>query len=224
MRIKIVTLSGQKTEISIKLDETVEQLRLSVAQRCQIGTDQVQLTFGEVVMTEDLQTVSSYGVGDGSTIHMVVKDRITINVHVSLPDGSTQSLVVEPSEQIAMLKEKLHEKIKFQVDCMDLFFEGRHIMEGRLSHHNVRDGAKLQLRMKNINIIVKKLDGKNLPMEVSQGQTVSELKESLYHKTGVVTSQQRLVFNGRELNSGRLVDYGVRSGSIINMVGRLRGG
>ena len=195
-----------------------------MAQKHHVSIDRIRLLFSGMHMSDDQRQLASYGVSDGGTVHMVVQDQVTINITVDLPDGTSRTISVEPSGQISMLKRKLHESFGYEILYMELFYEGRQISEGRLSYHHIVDGAKLQLRLKKISIMVRKMDGKTISMEVSHVETVDQLKARLHRETGVVANQQQLQFNGKVLTSGRLAQYGVQTGSVINMVGRLRGG
>lgn len=223
MEIEVLTLSGERTALQVTPTDTVEELKHRIAQKAQIGIDQVKLIFDGANMTEDMKTVASYGVKDGSRVHMVVQDKVAINIDVNLPNGTTKRISVEPSEQIAMLKEKLREKFGYNVDNMELFYERKKIQGGRLSHFGIVDGTKLQVRLKNPNITVTITpEGRNIQVDVSQMETVNQLKERLYTETRIPSCQQYLIVNGKPFDSGRPAD--LSCGTVVQMTLKTRSG
>uniref|UniRef100_A0A3Q3LLL5 Ubiquitin-like domain-containing protein n=1 Tax=Labrus bergylta TaxID=56723 RepID=A0A3Q3LLL5_9LABR len=64
----------------------------------------------------------------------------------------------------------------------------------------------------------------HFPTRSRSCSTVSDFKAKVQTREGVAVSQQRLVFQGREMASGKLSDYCVKEHSTIDMMMRLRGG
>ncbi len=62
-------------------------------------------------------------------------------------------------------------------------------------------------------------------MMLMSTRPVDQLQTKIYNKERVPVDQQRLIFNGRQLESGtKLQEYDIASGSTIHMTLRLRGG
>jgi ubiquitin len=62
-------------------------------------------------------------------------------------------------------------------------------------------------------------------MSVSKLHTIDEVKSIVQDSEGIPPDQQRLMYEGRQLEDGRLLaDYGIKSGSVLHLVLRLRGG
>ncbi|XP_061117767.1 polyubiquitin-like [Conger conger] len=60
--------------------------------------------------------------------------------------------------------------------------------------------------------------------DVAPGETVTQFKLKVQHKEGVLVQQQWLVYESKQLEDGRtLEDYGIKAGSHINLLLRLRG-
>ncbi|XP_062389174.1 ubiquitin-like [Sardina pilchardus] len=82
----------------------------------------------------------------------------------------------------------------------------------------VQDPAPIQVFLKNDKGLIKTYD-------VVPGETVTEFKSKVYNKEKVPVEQQRLIYNGKQLEDRRkLEDYGIESGSTIHLMLRLRGG
>ncbi|WP_314916432.1 ubiquitin-like protein [Pseudomonas helleri] len=77
-----------------------------------------------------------------------------------------------------------------------------------------------------INLTIKTLTGKNLALEFDDSETtIDAVKEEISYQEGVPTDQQRLIYNGMQLEDGRtLGDYNIPDKAVIHVVLRLRGG
>jgi ubiquitin C len=73
-------------------------------------------------------------------------------------------------------------------------------------------------------ITVKTLTGKEFTIAVSSASTIYTLKGGIRDKEGTPPDQQRLIFNGRQLEDGRTVaEYNIPAGAALHLVLRLRG-
>jgi hypothetical protein len=60
-------------------------------------------------------------------------------------------------------------------------------------------------------------------MEVQDGDTIGSIKAKIHEKEGIPVDQQRLVFNGKQLEDNMKVgDYGIQADSSIHLVLRLK--
>ncbi|KAI1419500.1 hypothetical protein F5Y12DRAFT_777565 [Xylaria sp. FL1777] len=78
---------------------------------------------------------------------------------------------------------------------------------------------------RDFSVTVVTLTGGINHIQCSRTDTIDSLKESIQDLEGIPTDEQRLIFNGKQLEDGRtLSDYNVEKNSVIHMVLRLRGG
>lgn len=74
-------------------------------------------------------------------------------------------------------------------------------------------------------IFIKTLQGKTLTLDVSDTDSIASIKNKIFEKEGIPVEQQRLVFNGKQLEDNQTIaDYNIEENSNIHLVLRLRGG
>ena len=72
-------------------------------------------------------------------------------------------------------------------------------------------------------ILIKTLQGKTITLDVSDTDTISSIKDKIRDIEGIPSDQQRLVFNGKQLEDNQTIgDYGIQADSNIHLVLRLR--
>lgn len=70
-----------------------------------------------------------------------------------------------------------------------------------------------------VSIFVKVLSGKHISLEVELTDLVETVKEKIQEETGIPAEQQRLIFDGRQMEDGHtLQEYGVQKDSTLHLV------
>lgn len=76
-----------------------------------------------------------------------------------------------------------------------------------------------------MHVKVKTLTGRDIPIDIEPSDKIIRVKEMMEEKEGIPPSQQRLIFNGSQLNDDSTVqESNISAGSSLHLVLTLRGG
>uniref|UniRef100_A0A8C2HFI4 ISG15 ubiquitin like modifier n=1 Tax=Cyprinus carpio TaxID=7962 RepID=A0A8C2HFI4_CYPCA len=152
---------------------------------------------------------------------------------IRLLGGDGKRLVVNGEATVGELKQRISQlfgeppyKQKLSAD------NGTHISleddSRTLSSYGLHSGSVVSLLITNpgpFQVFVKNEEGQTGTYDVDVNETVDQLQTKIFNKLRVPKDQQRLVYNGKQLEPGRkLQDYNITPLSTIHMVFRLRGG
>lgn len=156
-----------------------------------------------------------------------------MDIMVVMLNGISVTLTVNPSDTVATLKLRIQEKLGVVNYKQRLIVDnGRKIPlnddSKTLSSYGLQSGARVSLlitQQTKIEVTIRNEKGKSNIYEVEPDEVVRNLKTKVECREGVPASQQRLLYQSRDMEDAmRLSDYGVTNMSAIDLVLRLRGG
>ncbi|XP_065106818.2 polyubiquitin-like [Paramisgurnus dabryanus] len=95
-----------------------------------------------------------------------------------------------------------------------------------LSSYNLHSGSTVMVLIKKpIQVFVKNENDITHTYDVDAEEKVDDLQKKIFNKDGTPPNQQRLIYNGKQLEPGKMLqDYNITSGSTIYKTLCLRGG
>jgi len=161
-----------------------------------------------------------------------------MRLFISPQEGRTFSIEIDPTNSIRYVKMKIKEQNGMPADEQFLMFSGGVLRNDvSVSEYGICDEKTLYLvsflpvpetkestpSCDEMEVTVKDLTGRVLHLSVCSSDCLEVLKQKCTDATGVPPDQQRIIFQGRQLEDGHtLSDYHIQKGSVLHMVLRLR--
>lgn len=148
-------------------------------------------------------------------------------------NGNTKRLIVDCNATVGHLKQLISQHFNVNPFQQKLSANnGQRINldddSRSLSSYGLHSGSTIAFIITNtgpMQVFVRNEKGITSTYEVDPNETVDQLQRKIYNKERVPVDQQRLIYNGRQLDSGRMLQYyDITNQSTIHMTLRLRGG
>lgn len=157
-----------------------------------------------------------------------------MDVTVVMMDGTAHRLTVSPADTVGSLKAKIHNQMGFLPERQRLVLvsgaQKKPLSDDScsLGSFGLQSGSRISLLLigpATIQVMLKNQAGDLNKYDVKPDVTVTEFKQKVQSREGVQASQQRLLYQSREMMDGRrLSDYNVKDQCTIELMLHLRGG
>ncbi|XP_014843340.1 PREDICTED: polyubiquitin-like [Poecilia mexicana] len=155
-----------------------------------------------------------------------------MDIIIKMLNGNTRTLKVNPQDTVGSLKMRIQQELGVPAARQRLIFTNGSSTplnddSKPLSSYSIGPGSQVSLLItqpSTFQVFLKNEKGTNSTYDVAPDETVEDFRKRVEKREGVPANQQRLIHEGREMQSGKLSDYNVREHSTIFLTLRLRGG
>ena len=224
MKIFVQIIKGKNITLDVESSDSIFSIKEKIQDQEGIPTSEQKLFFNGIIL-EDHKALSYYYVKKESTLHLIMISLDFRNIiFVKKVDGSAFTLIVELSDTIKSIKEKIEEKEGIPQNLQKLFYNGRPLVinNATLANSYIQNLSTIHLEIittKQKIIYIKALDGNSITIDIKPSDTIFNIKEKIYEKRGISTNEQDLFFNRIQLEDAKtLSDYNIHNLSTVNLV------
>ena len=216
IKINIKLTNGKNIALQVYTSEKICNIKQKIIEKEKISIESQSLFFGSIQM-EEYKTLSDYGIQKESNLEL----RQIIMIYIKGLKDNNIILKVQPSDTINSLKQKIKDKENISPDKYSVIFNEKELNDNKaLKDYNIQKESVLKLALREpISILVKSLNGENIPFEVQLSDLVEDVKKKIKEKEGIPQEKNILIlFNGVKLeNENILSDYNIQKGSILEL-------
>ena len=217
MQVLVETTTGEIITLEVEASDKIKTIKFKIQDRIGIPHDQQQLISARQPL-EDSYPVSHYSIEDGSTLMVHNHMQVILKMHDT---EKTTALRIEASECI---KTKIWDKKGILPGLYKLVFNDEVLEDNHTaSDCNLQNGSILDLIFSSplcskLTLFVKTTFRRTIALEFKPSDTTENVKYKIQEKTGVPVYQQKLMWEGKELEYGQtLSHYNILDGSTIHL-------
>jgi ubiquitin C len=211
MKIHVKKPNGEKITLIVKPENTVDDVKDMVKDRTAIPKDEQRLQHKGQPL-DDKPTLKDYGIQDDDILILE-----PMEIYVQDPKGRRYTLVVEPTDTIDQIKNKLERQEGIPKENQRLTFAGKPCEDSKnLRNHGIKH--KSVLHLEPMEIYVQDPKGKKYTLTVEPTDTIDQVKDKLERQEGIPKSRQRLTFEGKPCEDNKnLKNHGIKHKSVLNL-------
>ena len=229
MKILINIIRGKSYIFDIDASYTIEMIKNLIEVNTNIPITQQRLFHETFELEKNYYSLNDYYLSKAFYFNVLLKPKEQM-IFIKLFDGKAFIVEVKLTDTIKYLKKKIQNIEKIPYSQQRLFFKSDLLKDDNLTLNDYKIKNEsivgLAVVLNSSIIFVMTLTGKLLVLDVKLSMTVLNLKCLIKNKEGIPLDQQRLIFEGKQLEDDKkLEDYGITFDySVLHLVLRLRGG
>ena len=209
--IFVKTLFKKVIPLSVDSYNSIQNVKNKIQDKEGIPVDKQRLFFAGKEL-EDSSTLFDNKIWDSEALVLHLHDGVEF--FVKTPTGKTITVEAKAKDIIKRVKAKIQfqDEAGISPDQQGLFFNGRWLNDGcSLSQCSIENKCTLHLEVFRLpdpmKIFVKTHTQKIVVLDMEAFTTIRMIKTKIQEEEGIPLDQQRLSFNGRQLEDDRTLSY-----------------
>lgn len=216
--VAVHTYDGNVINIHADPHASIGAMKMQLESQSGIEASNQRLSMRESgsELGDDNAVASDCGIEGGTELYLEPK---SMSVDVHLPDGSTKSIRIRPSDTVAEIKEHIAMESGIIPASQVLKCGGNTLANDNDNARElgIRDGSTLRVELFQVPIMVYTFDGKVINIMADPHNTIRALKENLEPESGISPSNQHLSRKGDDNvfcdDNAKACDHGIVAGS-----------
>ena len=218
--INIKRNSGENIKLLENEKHKIENIKQKIYEIKQFPIEYQCLIYDDKELV-NYRTLVDYNISHNSTINLSFNSENGIIIFIKRPNEKLITLDVSKAETIYIIKRKIQLKENLLPQNYKLLLERTKLDDNNnLYNYEIKSETIFEYIFDAIGkyqIFIKTVSSRTISLDVDSWFTIEDIKELYYDREGIPSNQQRLIFNGIELEDNKTLDfYNIGKDSVIN--------